>query len=93
MSIASAVAEKRVLQEQSLLCKLGRILAFEDREDREALEYAINMVRADQAKEVNKRYFTIAWLTKVLNDNGYPIGKTAVSDHVGEVCACEHPSE
>ncbi len=63
------------------LCKLGSILASMEQEDWEALDYAIAMVRQDKESQ--------AWLVKVLNDNGYTIGKTAVGDHLREVCSCD----
>ena len=93
MSIASDVSKKQILRAQSCGCKLGFYLSIMNSEDKEALDYAIEAVRGDAEKPVPQRYFTIAWLTKVLNDNSFIIGKTVVSDHLRKACACDQSSE
>lgn len=74
-------------------CKLANLYTELSPEDRDALDYAIDACRKDAATAQPARIFTVAWLTKVLNDNEHPIGKTVVSDHLRKVCACEQPSE
>lgn len=93
MSIAMAVTKRRIESDQQSGCKLGRLIPNLNTEDKEALLYAIEAVREDAAKPVHRRFFTIAWLVELLNSNGYSIGKTVVSEHLGKVCACEHSSE
>ena len=69
------------------LCKLGDYRHDMTLEDQEALDLAITYVDA-QAKG-----FTIAWLVSVLNNNGYTIGKTVVSDHLARRCSCEQAGQ
>lgn len=59
-------------------------------QDRVALEFAIDETRAQQELPQSDRTFTIAFVHKVMVNNGCDIGKTAVSDHIRKVCACEH---
>lgn len=73
---------------QPRLCKVGALRVSMTLEDQDALDYAVANVRKDAETAQPARVFTIAWLTQVLNDNGYDIGKTAVGDHLREVCAC-----
>lgn len=70
-------------------CKLGQFIYEMDPQEQDAITYAIDMVLKDEATAQPARIFTKAWLTKTLNDNGYSIGKTVVSDHLSGECPCE----
>ena len=75
-------------------CKLGRLLddlQQEDPDEFDALLTAVTLVRSARVPVIRQdELFTIAWLTDLLKNNGHPIGKTVVSDHVREVCVCDH---
>lgn len=93
MSIALDVAERKHKSESSKVCRLGHVLTVLNKDDKDALEYAIGAARVDATRPQKDRIFTVTWLTKLLNDNKRPVGKTVVSEHLRKVCACEQPSE
>ena len=70
-------------------CKLAQHQAAMPVEDAEALDFAIEMVREQAFRPQSERYYTQAWLVALLNNNGYSIGKTAVSDHLSRKCHCD----
>jgi hypothetical protein len=78
-------------------CKLGELLGSElalSPSDHQALQDAIELVREDAKRPQAERFFTVAWLHDVLNNNQISIGKTVVSEHVRKVCACcEQPGQ
>lgn len=92
-SFSLAVSKRKIEAEQSRFCKLGVARGFMTTEDKDALDYAIDMARGDSLTPQTKRVFTVAWLTQVLNDNGHPIGKTVVSEHLSRKCACDQSSQ
>lgn len=51
-------------------------------EDVEAFKAAVKLVEGDRDKPQNERFFTVQWLTNILNENGYTIGKTSVSEYL-----------
>jgi hypothetical protein len=82
VSIQEAV-EKRLAKKSIPSCKLGRVLLELDAADKAALEYAL------QAHESGQRdLFSVAWFVDVLKDNGHPVGKTVVSEHLRKACSC-----
>ena len=83
MSFAESVVNK-MQESKTPRCKLVTVYDSMNLEDQEAFDYAIKMVRDGDA--------TNSGLVKILNDNGYSIGKTAVGDHLREVCACDRSS-
>jgi hypothetical protein len=93
VSLVSSISAQRLAYETPKRCKLGILISYLNTEDKEAMEYAIRMVREQADLPQSERMFTIAWLTGVLNDNKHPIGKTVVSEHVRKVCACEQASQ
>lgn len=93
MSLVADISKKRLEHEQPKRCKLGGLLDVLNKEDKEAMDYAIAMVVVDQQKAQYLRHFTVSWLTDVLNRNSRPIGKTVISDHLAGRCACEQAGE
>jgi hypothetical protein len=90
MGIAAAVAAKRQESFLKKLCKLGVLVdSISDPEDKDALEFAIQAARDELSKDPVERCFSATWLVGVLNDNGYSIGKTVVSDHLRGTCSCD----
>lgn len=83
MTIALAVQQRRHDIYLATRCKMGTIVANLNNEDKEAIEYAI-----EQARGGNK-HFSNQWFATTLSDNGYPLGKTSVSDHLARRCACD----
>ena len=74
-------------------CKLGVLLddlSVENPDEYDALLTAITLVRDARNRSRPDDQFTIQWLHDVVTGNGYGVGKTVVSDHVREVCACDH---
>jgi hypothetical protein len=57
--------------------------------DLDAVLIYIDKIRVDQELEQSRRFFTVAGLKRLLNNNGHKIGKTVISEHVRKVCACE----
>jgi hypothetical protein len=88
MGALAAVVEREVREAETPMCKFGSLFFDLDAEDQAALEYAVGLVRDTQDSDPHKRVFTQAWLVKLLNDNGYQIGKTVVADHLRGRCAC-----
>lgn len=92
MSIATDIQSKVDESARPKACKLGLLLdghlLVED--DRDALLFAVKSVRDERDLPQNDRTFSIQWLTDVINQNGYNIGKTVVSEHVRESCACDN---
>lgn len=82
MSIALDVAKIKHDAYLATRCKLANVVANLSTDDKEAAEYAIEQGRAGD------RMFSNAQIAKLLTDNGYPIGKTVVSDHLARRCAC-----
>lgn len=80
MSSFAESVTKKMQEPKTPRCKLMGVYDSMDKVDQEALSYAINMVRSGDA--------TNAWLVSTLTSNGFSIGKTAVGDHLREVCAC-----
>lgn len=70
-------------------CKFGHLLMGLSEEERAAVNHAITLVRDDSSRPQSEKFFTIVWLQDLLVSNGYPIGKTVVSEHVRKVCTCE----
>lgn len=89
MSLHDAVNYKVNQVKGPRSCKLANIMASMEPREREAAGRAIKLVQDEKATAGAEPHFTIAWLTEILNDNGFPIGKTTVSDHVNGVCACD----
>jgi len=74
-------------------CKLGILLDDlneENPDEFDALLTAITLVRDARNRSRPDDQFTIQWLHDVVTGNGYAVGKTVVSDHVREVCVCDH---
>ena len=80
MSFITEVTKKKLELNRPPMCKLGDIMSRMDDEDSEALAFALEWVSEGKASQ--------AWLVKTLNDNGYPVGKTVVREHLREECAC-----
>lgn len=76
MSIEQEVNDKIAETDVQSYCKLGRYLIGMPVNERDAIVYALG-------------HFSSQWTSDTLNRNGYPIGKTAVSDHIAGRCACE----
>lgn len=92
MSIREALNKRRDLPTVKR-CKLGTLLddlSDENPDEYDALLTAIMLVRDARKRSRTDDVFTIKWLHDVIDDNGYVVGKTVVSDHVREVCACDH---
>ncbi len=94
LGISSDVESKWQQAQQRKLCKVGDILLKLTPEDAEAVVRAVELVREDADRPQADRFFTVVWLQKdVLTSNGFPIGKTVVSEHVRKVCACEQAGQ
>lgn len=65
-------------------CKYNELLMKLTAEERSALE----LVHAEINNE-DSDVFSVAWLVKTLNDNGYQVGRTVVGAHLRGACACE----
>lgn len=94
MSIREDLNQRRNATQGARRCKLGKLLddlQQSDPDEFDALLTAVDLVRAARVPRVRPdELLTIAWLADVLKDNGHVIGKTVVSDHVREVCVCDH---
>jgi hypothetical protein len=73
--------------DQGKQCKLFALPLNE--KDLEAVLVYVDKIRDDQSRPQSERFFTVAGLKKLLNDNRYKIGKTVISEHVRKVCICE----
>lgn len=82
MSFASAVKERDSPSASEYCCKVGKVYATMNDEDRTAFDYALEKVVEQMEWPQYRRYFTIEWLTKSLNDNGYRVGRTTLKDHI-----------
>lgn len=89
MSLAADIQEKTDEAARPRVCKIGHLLVSLETEDSNALRAAISSVREDRTKKQCDRIFSIQWLTDVLTNNGHFVGKTVVSEHIRESCACD----
>ena len=71
-------------------CKVKFLLDELDKTERLALVCAINKVRegTENDKKSGVYPWTSVWLRRVLADNGYMIGKSALRKHVEGKCSC-----
>ena len=83
MSIKSAVDDKVVEVQSRKGCKFAHLLNSMTDEDFEATKYALGLCQTQSDD------YSANWLTKVLNDNDFAIGKTSVNDHIAGRCSCE----
>jgi hypothetical protein len=86
-SLHDAISAKLEETKVPKRCKFGLLRDSIGPRDRDALDYAVKAVREGRPG------MTKAWLVQLLKDHDYDIGKTVVSDHLREVCACVEASE
>ena len=71
-------------------CTVGRIRASLNEEDREALDYAVRLIRANIGRPHNQYTgTTAASLFRALKSEGYEVGKDGVQAHVYGRCSCK----
>lgn len=70
-------------------CRFGKIIDSLPDEEREALAAALDMYANEKDVPIHLRMFTAAWFTTTFNSNGYPVGKTAVGEHLKGACSCD----
>lgn len=66
------------------LGKVENILAHLNDEEKSTLATYVEMVREQRSLPTHERSCTAAALLKILNDNGYRIGKTALQDYINK---------
>ena len=71
-------------------CSVGRVRDSLNDEDKEALDYAVRLIRANQGRAHNQYSGTTAnALHRALKSEGYDVGKDAVQAHAYGRCSCE----
>lgn len=73
-------------------CKLHIAKNKMNPEQQEALDRAIELVRADDGQGRSKAYSS-SWLTGILRNNGYSISTSTIQRHVNGECPCERLGE
>lgn len=68
-------------------CKLYHLGLSPD--EMEAVLQYIDAIRQDHKRDQPHKYFTVVGLKRILNANGFKVGKTVISEHVRKVCVCE----
>lgn len=87
LSLHDAISAKLEEAKVPKRCKLGALRDSLDPRDQAALDYAFKAVR-EKHPGMSK-----VWLLDLLRSHGYDIGKTVVSEHLREDCACVEASE
>lgn len=73
-------------------CKIGKILQQLEKEEAQALQKAISLIRSSVMQGKNRTYSSV-WLSKVLRKNGYHASVSTVQRHVNKECSCDQPEE
>lgn len=68
-------------------CKYTRAKQKTSEEEQEALDRAVDLVRADNGLGKSKTY-SASWLTKVMRQNGYNVSLSTIQRHVNKECCC-----
>lgn len=89
MALKDALNERLTTVKKKSRCPLGALRDGFDPETQESFDVCVLAIEADRDTPQHRRVFTVAWLTSTLNENGYSIGKTTVSDHLKGTCICD----
>lgn len=68
-------------------CRYTREMLKTTPEEQEALDRAIELVRADSNLGKSKTY-SASWLTKVMKQNGYNVSLSTIQRHINKECCC-----
>lgn len=86
LSLSEAFANPRAGRD-STSCKLMRIKPLLDDSDQEALDKAVEAIRADNGNGKSKSY-SVSWLHRVLKGLGHSISTSSIQRHINGDCGC-----
>jgi len=85
MSLVEALSAPRVPQPSP--CLYARLRATLCAEEQEALDSALEKIKADEGSS-SRRVYSVRWLVKVLRTEGHTVSEATVIRHKNGSCSC-----
>jgi hypothetical protein len=73
-------------------CKLSVMMSDMEEKDIEALNKAIELIKADRGQGRSKTY-SASWLTQNLRKHGHSVSISTIQRHINGECPCERLGE